>query len=216
MTRIAALLSLLLLWAAPALAVPSVGEPIVYPGTDPQGTPPASLPVEVPAADGQSLLLFIDYENDPDVGFSKSGTTMCVDFDGDETCGFDVTLEMLTDSATFASFTPASGSAVIVGRIDPATGRTLRVNGIDTGGMQIPAPIGTLVLDAAGANQLQITVTGKHRVGAAGQLDAIQQQVIVQLPEPGWALQLGSGVVALAWLARRRRARSAASEGPPS
>jgi len=208
--RIAALLSLLLLRAAPALAVPSVGEPLVYPGTDPQGTPPASLPVEVPAEDGQSLELFIEYENDPDVGLSKSGTTMCVDFDGDETCGFDVTLELQTDSATFASFTPASGSAVIVGRIDPATGRTLRVNGIDTGGMPLRAPIGTLVLDAAGAHQLQIVVTGRHRVGAAGQLDAIQERVIVQLPEPGAPWQLGSGLLALGLLARRR-CRQAAS-----
>jgi len=193
-----------LLLAAPALAVPAVGEPVVYPSPD--GTPPASLPIEVPAEDGQSLVLYLDYANSPDVGASVSGG-MCVDADGDETCGFDVMLEMQTDGATFGSFTPAAGTAVIVGHIDPATRTTLRVNGIDLGGMPIPAPIGTLVLDAAGAHQLQISVTGRHRVGAAGQLDAIQEQVIVQLPEPGWLLQLGSGLLALAGLARRRPRR---------
>jgi len=211
--RVARLLLLAsLLAAAPAGAAPSVGEPIVY--VSPDGTLPETQPVEVPAADGQSLRLYIDYANDPDVMGSTSGF-MCVDANGDETCGFDVRLEMTTDAATFGSFTPASGTAVIVGQVDP-TGKQLRVNGIDTGGMSIPAEIGTLELNAATANQLQIAVTGMHRVGAAGQLDAIQDQVIVQLPEPGWAAQLGSGVVALAWLARRRRTRSAASEGPPS
>jgi len=208
--RLPVLLLALLAVAAPARAVPSVGEPIVYPGTDPGGTPPASLPVEVPPEDGQSLELFIDYDNDPDGGASTSGG-MCVDANGDETCGFDMTLQLQTDTARFVSFTPASGTAVIVGRIDPATGRTLRVNGLDIGGMPIPAPIGTLVLDAAGANQLQIAVTGRHRVGAAGQLDAIQQRVIVQLPEPGAPWQLGSGLLALGLMVRRRRRRAAAA-----
>jgi hypothetical protein len=204
---LALLLATALAWAAatPAAAVPSVGEPIVYPSAD--GTLPATLPVVVPAADGQLLKLYIDYTNDPD-GMGTNEGSVCVDGNGDETCGFDVLLEMTTDGATFGSFTPASsGNAVIVGRVDPATGTTLRVNGVDTSGMLIPAEIGTLVLNAAGANQLQIAVKGVHRVGAAGQLDAIQEQVIVQLPEPGGLGQLGSGLVALALLARWRRVR---------
>jgi hypothetical protein len=190
------------LLAAPAGAVPSVGEPIVYPSAD--GTLPATLPVVVQAADGQLLTLYIDYANDPD-GMGSTQGVMCVDANGDETCGFDVLLEMTTDGASFGTFTSASsGNAVIVGHVDPATGTTLRVNGIDTGGMLIPAEIGTVVLNASGANQLQIAVKGVHRVGAAGQLDAIQEQVIVQLPEPGGLLQLVSGVLVLAWLTRRR------------
>lgn len=203
--RIAVVLVASLSVPPPTSAEPAVGEPVVYPGTDPQGTAPPSLPVEVPAEDGQALELFIDYENNPDVGMSQSGV-VCVNANGDETCGFDVKLEMQTDGATFGAFAPAS--AEIVGRIDPATQTTLRVNGIDTTGMPIPAPIGTLVLDAAGAHQLQIAVTGMHRVGAAGQLDAIQEQVIVVLPEPGAPWQLGSGLLALRWLAWRRRRAS--------
>ncbi len=71
----------------------------------------------------------------------------------------------------------------------------------------VPADIGTLTVDALDANQLQITVQGVHRVGAAGQLDAIQPQVIVNLPEPGGNLLLMYGIAGLAALYRLRRQR---------
>jgi hypothetical protein len=77
--------------------------------------------------------------------------------------------------------------------------------------MKIPAGIGTLTVDALGANQLQITVQGVHRVGAAGQLDAIQPEVIANVPEPAVGLLLISGVAGLAALERLRRRRSAAA-----
>jgi hypothetical protein len=210
-TQIAALL-LALFATTPAWAVASVGEPIVYISSEPMGTPRASSPFEVQAVDGQQLELYMDYENSPEVMESQNGD-MCVDADGDETCGFDVLIEMATDTAVFAAFTPPASvppSTQIVGRVaqeTPTSPWTLRVNGIDITGMQIPAPIGTLHLDAAGANQIQIKVVGRHRVGAAGQLDAIQERVIAT-PEPTWLWQLGSGLVGLALLARRRRWRS--------
>jgi hypothetical protein len=69
--------------------------------------------------------------------------------------------------------------------------------------MTIPAEIGTLTVDALDANQLQIEVKGVHRVGAAGQLDAIQPQVIV-MPEPGGDLLLMCGIAGLAALYRLR------------
>jgi hypothetical protein len=219
--RIAALLLALLL-AAPAGADPSVGEPIVYPSTDPQGAPPPSLPVAVEAVDGQQLALFIDYENSPDKGMSQGGS-MCLDADGDEPCGFDVLLEMTTDTASFGPFS-AADPMKIVGHVEPATPTskaTLRVNGVDISGLWQdsvpqplpggPVPIGTLELNAAGANQLQIKVRGMHRVGAAGQLDAIQERVIVQLPEPGRGLLLASGLLALAALQRLRQRRGAST-----
>jgi hypothetical protein len=206
-SRPAAVLALLLA-AAPAGAVPSVGEPVVYVSPDGSGTPPPSSPWKVAAEDGQQLVLYLDYENSPDVGASQSGT-MCIDADGDETCGFDVLIELSSDVATLASFAPPAGcdtdpDCSIVGSLDP-TSHVLRVNGIDISGMPIPAPIGTLQLDAAGANDLQITARGMHRVGAAGQLDAIQTRELVALPEPGLLWQLGCGLLGLGLLSRRRR-----------
>ncbi|MBW2282633.1 MAG: hypothetical protein JRG82_17995 [Deltaproteobacteria bacterium] len=197
-----------LLLPVTATAVPSTGNPVVYHSPDGLGTRPSGSPPEILAKNGQQIYLFIDYENDPDGGTSGSAGTMCVDKDGDETCGFDVLLVMTTDTATFATFTPASGN--IIGQIDSNTHTSLRVNGIDVNGlgveidMAIPAEIGTLTVDALDANQLQIEVKGVHRVGAAGQLDAIQPQVIVNLPEPAGDLLLMCGIAGLAALYRLR------------
>jgi hypothetical protein len=202
-----------LLLPVTATAVPSTGNPVVYHSPDGLGTPPAVSPPEILAKNGQPIYLFIDYENDPDGGPSNGGVTMCVDKNGDETCGFDVLLVMTTDTATFATFTPASGPPTlnIVGQIDSNTQTSLRVNGIDIGGMAIPAEIGTLTVDALDANQLQIEVRGVHRVGAAGQLDAIQPQVIVNLPEPSGDLLLMCGIAGLAALYRLRPRRVTAA-----
>ena len=205
--KVATALLLGLLLPIPAMAVSSTGAPVVYHSPDGLGTPPSVSPHEIPAENGQQLNLFIDYENDPDGGISGGAGTMCLDEDGDETCGFDVLLVMTTDTATFDTFTPASGK--IVGHIDVDTRTSLRVNGIDVNGMAIPAEIGTLTVDALDANQLQIEVKGVHRVGAAGQLDAIQPQVIANLPEPGGRLLLISGIAGLAALYRLRRQRRA-------
>jgi hypothetical protein len=191
-----------LLLPVTATAVPSTGDPVVYHSPDGLGTPPSGSPPEILAENGQQIYLFIDYENDPDGGTSGGTGTMCVDKDGDETCGFDVLLVMTTDTATFATFAPASGG--IIGQIDSNTQTSLRVNGINIDGMAIPAEIGTLTVDALGANQLQIEAKGVHRVGAAGQLDAIQPQVIVNLPEPGGNLLLMCGIAGLAALYRLR------------
>jgi len=184
-----------------ATAVPSAGNPVVYLSLDGSGAP-AVQPFAMPGADGLQLHLFIDYVNNPDVGASGGLGTMCVDEDGDETCGFDVLIEMTTDTATFSAFAPAV--AGIIGEIDSNTQTSLHVNGINVGGMPIPAEIGTLTLDALGANQFQIEVKGVHRVGAAGQLDTIQPQVIVNVPEPGRLLQLLCGAAGLAALRRFR------------
>lgn len=192
--------------AMSALAEPATGTPVVYHSPDGTGTPPSGTPA-IDLENDQQLNLYIDYDNSPDVGVSSGTGKMCENEDGDETCGFDVLLKMTTDTATFGSFTPAS--AKIVGYIDPATRTTLRVNGVDINGMAIPAAIGTLTVDALDANQLQITVEGVHRVGAAGQLDAIQPAVVV-VPEPGVELLLISGSVGLAALKRWRRRAAAA------
>lgn len=192
MTRTAALLSLVAVLASPGPTF--AGEPFVYVSPDGSGAQPAVDPYGIPFADGLELELFIGYDP-PSTG---SGITMCVDVTSDETCGFDVRLVMSTDTARFTGFAPASGN--IVGNV--ATPTTLLVNGVDTNGMPNPAPIGTLMLDAAGANAIRIDVVGNHRVGAAGQLEAIQSRVIV--PEPGWLPQLVGGLLLLGWLSRRR------------
>jgi hypothetical protein len=195
-------------FTSPAGAAAATGNPVVYHSPDGSGTPASISPWEIPAADGTQLHLFIDYENDGDADPSSQGD-MCVSANGDETCAFDVLITMLTDGTPstndtmFSDFVAAAPG--IVGKIDSATGRTLRVNGIDVDGMPMPAPIGTLTVDAAQANQIQITVEGRHRVGAAGQLDGIQPHVIV-VPEPKASWLQTAGIAALALLARRRRA----------
>jgi hypothetical protein len=195
--RTATALLLALLLPLAVAAQPSTGNPVVYRSGDVYGLDPVTT---IQAANDQQLFLYLDYANDPDGGPSSAGATMCVDADGDETCAFDVWIEMATDTATFDSFTPAD-PAKFVSRLDPTS---LRVNGIEVAGMAIPAPIGTLVVDALGASQIQISVLGVHRVGAAGQLDAIQPTVIL-VPEPGRAVLLGSGIAGLAALQRLRR-----------
>jgi hypothetical protein len=202
-----------LLLPVTATAVPSTGNPVVYHSSDDSGTPPSgSTPPEIVAENNEQLYLYIDYDNNPDVGASSGAGTMCENKDGDETCGFDVLITMTTDAAIFASFAPDSTD--IVGYIDPGTQTSLSVNGINVDGMPIPARIGMLTVDGLGANQLQIVVQGVHRVGAAGQLDAIQPHVIVNLPEPGGRLLLTSGIAGLAALYRlrqRRQLRAAAA-----
>jgi hypothetical protein len=188
-----------------ALLLPAAAtaDPAVYHSTTNGGRPAAywpttASPYPITAGNPRQLYLYID--NTPAVGASPSGGTMCVSKTGGETCAFDVRLEMTTDLATFVSFQP--GAAGIVGVIDPNL-HTLRVNGINVGGMAIPAPIGTLTVNAAGAHQLSIDVVGAHRVGAAGQLDAIQRKTIV--PEPARGAMLGTGIAALIALHRLQR-----------
>jgi hypothetical protein len=195
----------------PVHAAAATGNPVVYHSPDGTGTP-AELPFPITPADGTQLHLFLAFENDGVADPSNEGTTMCVNKNGDETCAFDVLISLTANAgsdAAFSGFVPAGPG--IVWSIDPATSRTLRVNGIDVDGMPMPAPIGTLTVDAAGANLVQIKVEGRHRVGAAGQMDGIQQRVIA-LPEPGvlWLQATGiAGVLLLAHLRRRRLARSA-------
>jgi len=204
-------LLLALILPTPAIAAPSVGVPIVYHSPSGTGTRPSGPnPPVIATEDDQPLYLYIDFDNNPDGGASSGGGTMCEDEDGDETCGFDVLLELTTDSATFDTFTPASAN--IVGRIDPDTRTTFRVNGVDINGMTIPASIGTLTVDALDANQLDIKVQGVHRVGAAGQMDPIDANVvIVNLPEPDVGLLLISGVAGLSAINRLRQRRAAAA-----
>ena len=206
--KLATALLLGLLLPIPAQADPSTGDPIVYHSPDDTGAPPSiTNPTLIKAENDQVLNLYIDFENDPDRGASSGVGTMCVDKDGDETCGFDVWIEMTTDTATFDTFAPASTK--IVGQIEPNTRTSLHVNGLDVNGMLIPAKIGTLTLDALGANQLAIEVKGVHRVGAAGQLDAIQPATLL-VPEPGLELMLIAGGAWLAALNRLRHCTAAA------
>jgi len=205
----ALLLGLLLpMLPIPALADPSTGNPIVYHSPDDTGALPSiTNPQHIIFDNDQILNLYIDFDNDPDRGASSGAGTMCVDEDGDETCGFDVWIEMTTDTATFDTFTPASTK--IVGQIDTNTRTSLHVNGLDVNGMLIPAKIGTLTLDALGANQLVIEVKGVHRVGAAGQLDTIQPATL-PVPEPVVGLMLIAGSAGLVALDRLRRRAAAA------
>jgi hypothetical protein len=206
--KLATALLLGLLLPIPALADPSTGNPIVYHSPDDTGAPPSITNFTIIEAENDQMLnLYIDFENDPDRGTSSGAGTMCVDKDGDETCGFDVWIEMITDTATFDTFTPASTK--IVGQIEPNTRTSLHVNGLDVNGMLIPAKIGTLTLDALGANQLAIQVKGVHRVGAAGQLDAIQPSTLL-VPEPGVELMLIAGGAWLVALNRLRQRTAAA------
>jgi MYXO-CTERM domain-containing protein len=177
-------------------------------GTHVGAVPPWPEPYWVNPVDGLEIHLWLDADETANQG-SSSGT-VCVDANGDETCAFDVLLTLTTDTAELVGFQAASSQ--IVGHIDPETSRTLRVNGVHPlGQLGIPAAIGTLTLDAAGARQLQLQVSGRHWVGAAGQLVAIQAgEPIVMLPEPGHEVLLASGLAGLALLALWRRRRLAA------
>lgn len=205
---------LTLLLPIAAGAAPATGNPVVYHSPN-NGARPAISPYPIAAANDRVLQLYIDFDNTtPDQ--STSGTRMCVDKNGDETCAFDISIEMTdgANAATFESFTPGP-SGTFEARIEPVARRSLRINGINANGMLPPvgsactacAKIGTLVVDAAGAAQpFEITVVGVHRVGAAGQLDTIQPRMFV--PEPKRGALLGSGiaaVIAVDSLRRRRR-----------
>jgi hypothetical protein len=250
MTRQRALLlaMALLLLAARASATPPdcdpatpCGSPVVY--HDHYGAPcDASIaptlgplaPYSLPPNARPTLCLYVDYQNDLVANESSGGGTMCVDEDGDETCAFDVRLEIESEDPTypkFESFAPPTGlpaTTKIEWEIEEPARRTLRVNGIDASGMAIPAPVGTVTLDRECSTPCTAQVfvrgpcdgsldsgcerqRGSMRVGAAGQLDAIQEQVIaVAVPEPDRTLLLACGLAGLALLARLRRRRLAA------
>jgi hypothetical protein len=132
---------------------------------------------------------------------------ICIDGDGEEVCGVDVTIGV-TDGSILG-FAEASSQVVS----HPSSSNEIRIVAVLA--VNPPGPeglppttspfhLGTLSVDASNYN-VKVSVTSGEAVAADGNIVSVPQDTIARgLPEPtGW-LMLTAGSAALAALGRRR------------
>lgn len=149
-------------------------------------------------------------------GTDQTQTGMpCIDGDGDETCGFHVSIE-LEGSGYFAVFTPAPAAGIVYFPETFGLGvKQLNANWLNTSGSLQSIFIGTLTVDTTAGGGSVVRVKGDDRVNASLQLEPIANEEIartaIPTPEPGALLQLAAGISALVALhclrGRARRGR---------
>ena len=171
----------------------------VYSSPNDDGIDPGE-PLEIPeGSPPESLYLYIDS------GSQASGSgVVCSDGDGDELCGFEVTVDAL-GGTSFVEFLPQLG---IIYQLNPTR---LRANGLFALDPQaIPRRIGELRVQSATAGGA-VSLTAGRAIGAALQSASVPQSLLATtpVPEPSAWLQLASAWLTLLWLARHRARRLA-------
>ena len=168
--------------------------------------PPAPGAEAIPLPPSTQLALYVwAYGGDLD---SPTGTECSAQAQGDELCGIALSVQstegiLLSNFAGNPEFdTNTSSPLPFTTRIDPSA-RNLRTNNFDLGtpptGMRY---IGLLTLDTINVRESdQITMTGEA-VGANLEVRPIPPQTVA-VPEPGFWLALGAGLLSLAGLAGR-------------
>lgn len=182
-----------------ALAIVAAGLPAAAaqlfhsPGDD--GQPPFG-PGTIAEGGVRSIFLYID-----DGAMASAPGSACHDGQGDEICGYQVTLTG-AGGLTIASFAPEPGADLLV---DQSAGGIV-INGLDpvspTPG---PKRIGELQVNAATGGSLSLT--DGEAIGADLGSEILTTGTLVVVPEPRAAVTLASGGLLLAALARRRARR---------
>jgi hypothetical protein len=225
--------ALISLYAGPLLAQTAQSlEVRIYASDDPNGIP---IPTPVPGNDDPPWFVIGVGETDRDLelyivkgdGTPSASGTVCVNADGQETCGFEVRLLAQAGLVmkTFTSAMPPappgdailfktllSGAEVMSGNFDE-----LRISGTKTKGpwdpsppSQVPLHVGTLRVDTP-TDPLQksrVLVTRGRHVDARGALTRVPEHTIAA-PEASQLSMLLAGAALLGILHRTRRRKLA-------
>jgi hypothetical protein len=179
----------IVLWTLPA-----AGTDVYYSPND-DGQPAGGAPT-IPAGGTQDVALYLDGG-----AASSAPSSACHDGDGDEVCGFVVTLTGLA-GLTISSFTPDGGADLVV---DQSAGQIV-INGLDpvspTPG---PQRIGSLAVNAATGGSLELT--SGEVIGADLGSEVLAQQTVVSVPEPAALAMWVAGTSLLVAIARGRARR---------
>jgi hypothetical protein len=169
------------------------GEVVVYHSIADDGVAPGSTPI-LPGLPDETLYLYLD------AGAVASAGTPCVDGEGDEVCAWEFVLAV-EGSASLAAFVPDGQQDIVWSSSASelrATGGNAKVGELG------PIRIGEVQLDVSAQNWSATLEIGSA-VGADFALEDIDEEVVA-LPEPGFLLQLGCGVLFLSFVAARRGA----------
>jgi hypothetical protein len=185
------------LWLSMALALQpaSAQATQVFHSPADNGAPAAGSPT---IAEGgvQSVFLYVDGG-----ALASAGGTVCDTGQGDEVCGFSLTLTGL-GGLTLNSFSP-DGAADLV--VNQSTGQIV-INGLDPVA-PTPGPnrVGELFVNAATGGSVEMT--GAEVIGADLQSEIVPTSTLVTVPEPSAALGWASGLALLGALRGRRATR---------
>lgn len=173
------------------------GQAALYHSPPNDGTIPAATPV-LPSAGPEWLHLYADTAGN---ALTSTGTA-CEDGDGDEICGWHVSLEA-GPGAELLAFTPAPGTHYSL------TSTALSAAGVDAiTPATAPVWVGDLQVQSTDPmSSSSIDATGVHVVTAGLRAEPVAHTSIatIPVPEPGVVIGLGSGIVLLGALRRSRR-----------
>ncbi len=153
-------------------------------GVDPGGT------ISIPPSASATLHLYID---NPGTGTATG--TVCEDGDGNELCGFDLTLEAL-GGIQFLTFSEVADTA------HSLTSTRMRLNVVEAiSGVSGPIHIGDLTIDASVGTTVDLS--GAEALDAALGSVPIADKSLISVPDAGFLPLLGSGLSMLLGIRRR-------------
>jgi len=183
------------MWVALAGVVPTAAATQVFHSPGDDGAP-ASGPPTVQEGGVRSVFLYVDGG-----GLTSSAGSACDTGQGDEVCGYSLTLAGL-GGLTIDAFNADGGANLLVNQ----SAGSIVINGLDpvapTPG---PKRIGELRVNAASGGSVELT--SGEVIGADLGSEILAAGTVVTVPEPGGPLALASGLALLRALARRRASR---------
>jgi hypothetical protein len=156
-------------------------------GMDPGGM----VPIE--SAESVTLHLYID-----NPGAATATGTVCEDGDGNELCGYDLTLEAL-GGFEFTGFNEVANTSYSL------TDHRVRLNVVEAiDGISGPAYIGDLIVTAISGTTVDLS-RGQALDASLSLIDIAPRSLISLVPEAGFLPLLGSGLLLLLALGRGAR-----------
>jgi hypothetical protein len=144
----------------------------------------------------QSVYLYIDGG-----AVASAPGSACYDGQGDEICGYELTLTGLF-GLTFAGFNPEPSADVMVN----LAADSIAIGGLDTETPPSgPVRIGELLVNAVAGGEVELT--SGEAIDADLSSEVLASGTVVTVPEPVELLLLCSGMLLLGVLDRRRRRR---------
>jgi hypothetical protein len=182
-------------WLAVVLVAPVAAATQVFHSPGDDGAPAAGEPT-IDEGGIRSVFLYVDGG-----AASSSLGTPCDDGEGDEVCGYSITLTGL-GGLTISAFNADSGADLLVNQ----SAGTIVINGLDpVAPVAGPVRIGELQVNAVSGGAVELS--SGEVVGADLGSEVLASGTIVSVPEPSGLLALASGSALLGALARRRASR---------
>jgi len=178
--------------ATTLLAGPAVAATQVYHSPNDDGAPASGPPV---VCEGGVRSVFVYIDGGPSASLPGAA---CHEGVGDEICGYDLYLTGL-NGLTLEGFAADPAADLI----ENLSAGELKLNGLDSVS-PTPGPmrIGELLVNATSGGALELT--SGEVVGADLTSEQLGTSTIVSVPEPGRLMLLGSGLIFLVCVGRRR------------